>query len=61
MSTIQDRIRYVRVGVGDRIVHVVIHDRIRCVLVGLIYERHCRICRSLVSWTSVSCVDALPH
>ena len=54
MSTIHDRIRCVRVG--DRIVHVFIHDRIRCVHV-VIHERHCRICRSLFSWTSVSCVD----
>ena len=47
-----------------------IHDRIRCVHVGdrivhedliVIHERHCRICRSLVSWTFVSCVDTLLH
>ena len=57
MSTIHDRIRCVHVG--DRIV---IHER--RVRVGdriVIHERHCRICRSLVSWMSVSCVDALLH
>ena len=59
MSTIHDRIRCARVG--DRIAHVFIHDVvIRCVHV-VIHERHCRICRSLVSWTSVSCVDTLLH